>query len=447
VFSSEEVETPYNTLGTGKLWVVDLSGKEPREIIIDRPDVRDFGVYQPAWSPSGARIAYWANIAGQRDMESVSVSGGSPVKVTDDIALDWAPVWSPDGKSLYFASDRGGAMGLWRIAIDEASGRTKGNPEPIATGVDVDLDLPHLSRDGSSLIFRSKIESVNPASIVFDPVAGHLGPATLLQHRSGVLAPTDVSPDGKWLALVNVPDRRQDLFLMRPDGSGLTRLTDDEARDWSPRFTPDGSGLVFFSNVRGKYDAWSIRLDGSARTQLSDVASGIVFAMFGPDGKQLAVGRIPTGGMIGSAPWPMTERTGKALPLEVEGGAIQPTFWSRDGRWLSGYIVSTTGEPTGFGIFEVATGQARRLNSDSRQFDLAWLPGGRVVYFTSKSALVMQDVVSLQRREITGSLPYPPDILGSIVASPDGRTLYYGARQIEANIWLVKRSSPGTPAP
>ena len=442
VFSSEEVETPYNTLGTGRLWTVSVSGGEPREIGTNRPSSKDFGTYQPAWSPGGGRIAYWANVQGQRDLETVSASGGTPVKVTDDLALDWAPVWSPDGKYLYFASDRGGAMGIWRVALDEASGRTKGNPEPIATGVDVDMDLPHLSRDGSTLIFRSKIESVNPAAVAFDPIAGRMGTATLLQHRSGVLAPTDVSPDGKWLTLVNIPDRRQDLFLMRPDGTGLTRLTDDEARDWSPRFTPDGTALVFYSNVSGKYDAWSIRLDGSARTQLTDVASGIAFAMLAPDGKQLVVGRIPTGGMIGAAPWPLTDKTAKELPLTVPGGAMLPTFWSRDGRWLSGYVVSTAGEPIGFGMHDLGSGTTRLLNTDSRTFDLAWLPGGKVAYFTSKGGLVMQDVVSLQRREITGSLPYPPDILGSIVASPDGKTLYYGARQIEANIWLVKRSHP-----
>ena len=442
VFSSEEVETPYNTLGTGRLWTVSVSGGEPREIGTNRPSSKDFGTYQPAWSPGGGRIAYWANVQGQRDLETVSASGGTPVKVTDDLALDWAPVWSPEGKYLYFASDRGGAMGIWRVAIDEASGRTNGNPEPIATGVDVDMDLPHLSRDGSTLIFRSKIESVNPAAVAFDPIGGRIGTATLLQHRSGVLAPTDVSPDGKWLTLVNIPDRRQDLFLMRPDGTGLTRLTDDEARDWSPRFTPDGTALVFYSNVSGKYDAWSIRLDGSARTQLTDVASGIAFAMLAPDGKQLVVGRIPTGGMIGAAPWPLTDKTAKELPLTVPGGAMLPTFWSRDGRWLSGYVVSTAGEPIGFGMHDLGSGTTRLLNTDSRTFDLAWLPGGKVAYFTSKGGLVMQDVVSLQRREITGSLPYPPDILGSIVASPDGKTLYYGARQIEANIWLVKRSHP-----
>jgi eukaryotic-like serine/threonine-protein kinase len=444
VFSSEEVETPYNTLGTGRLWTIALSGGEARQISVDSSGGRDFGIYQPAWSPGGGRIAYWSNVMGQRDLETVSVSGGDRVKVTNDLALDWAPVWSTDGRFLYFASDRGGAMGLWRVAIDEASGRSQGDPEPVATGVDVDMDLPHLSRDGNTLIFRSKIESVNPASVSFDPAAGRLGSATLLQHRSGVLAPTDISPDGKWLALVNVPDRRQDLFLMRPDGTGLTRLTDDEARDWSPRFTSDGTALVYFSNVTGQYDAWSIRLDGSARTRLSDVGNGVAFAMLSPDGTQLAVGQIPTGGLIGAAPWPLTEKTGKALTLEVEGGAMLPTFWSRDGRWLSGYVVSTSGEPTGFGLHDLTAGTTRQLNTDSRTYDLAWLPGGRVVYFTTKGRLVMQDVVTLQRRETSGSLPYPPDILGSIVASPDGRTLYYGARQIEANIWLVKRSSPAT---
>jgi serine/threonine-protein kinase len=438
VFSSEEVDTPYNTLGSGKLWIVDAAGGQPTQMTLTRT-ARDVADFQPAWSPSGARIAYWANVQGQRDIETVLPSGGTPVKVTNDAALDWAPVWSPDGRYLYFASDRGGAMGLWRIAVDEQSGRARGQPEPVATGVDVDMDLPHLSRDGSMLVFRSKIESVNPAAIAFDPAAARIGTVTLLQHRSGILVPSDVSPDGKWLALVNVPDRQQDLFLMRPDGSGLTRLTEDAARDWAARFTQDGKAVVFFSNREAKYDAWSIRLDGSGRTRLTDLEFGVTFSMLSPDGKRLVVGRIPKGGMIGTTPFPMTEKTATILPLEVDGGTIVPSYWSRDGRWLSGYVVNSAGEANGFGVYDIVAGRARQLNSDSRSFDIAWLPGGRtVVYFTNRGTLVMQDVESLARREITGSLPYPPDLLMSIAASPDGKTIYYGARQIESNIWLVK---------
>ena len=56
------------------------------------------------------------------------------------------------------------------------------------------------------------------------------------------------------------------------------------------------------------------------------------------------------------------------------------------------------------------------------------------------------DAVFLRRvhLDVIGTLPYPPDILGSIAASPDGRTLYYGAQQSQANIWLVKRPATET---
>ena len=152
--------------------------------------------------------------------------------------------------------------------------------------------------------------------------------------------------------------------------------------------------------------------------------------------------------MIGTTPFPMTEKTATTLPLEVEGGTIVPSYWSRDGRWLSGYVVNPSGEANGFGVYDVNVGRARQLNTDSRGFDVAWLPGTRhVVYFTNRGTLVMQDVESLARREITGALPYPPDLLKSITASPDGKTLYYGARQIESNIWLVKRPVANTTRP
>src|SRR5262249_34757004 len=153
----------------------------------------------------------------------------------------------------YFASDRGGSMGIWRIAVDESPGRPTGSPEPIAVGVDVAMDLPHLSADGASLLFRSKLESVNPTAIEFDPATGRTGKVRLLQHRTGVLIPTDVSPDGRWIALFNLNERQQDIFTMRTDGTDITRLTDDLARDWNPRFTPDGTALTFFSNKGGRY--------------------------------------------------------------------------------------------------------------------------------------------------------------------------------------------------
>ncbi|WP_373060276.1 hypothetical protein [Gemmatimonas sp.] len=46
---------------------------------------------------------------------------------------------------------------------------------------------------------------------------------------------------------------------------------------------------------------------------------------------------------------------------------------------------------------------------------------------------------------IADSLPYTADLPKSIVASPDGRTLYYAAQQVESNIWIVRRAEAKSP--
>jgi eukaryotic-like serine/threonine-protein kinase len=443
VFAAEETITPYAVNSAGQLWVVEVGGGEPKLLIGETRNP----AYQPAWSPSGGRIAFWLVRGGQRDIATVAATGGERVLVTDDVAVDWAPTWSPDGRHLYFASDRGGTMGLWRIGIDESSGRPRGAPEPVAAGVDVAMDLPQLSRDGGTLIFRSRLESVNPAAIAFDPVTERIGEVALLQRRSGVLLPTDISPDGAWLALYNGLERQQDIFLMRADGRDLTRLTDDAARDWMPRFTPDGAALTFYSNQLGPYDVWLIRRDGSGRTQLTSFGeAGAYYGMFAPDGERLIVMRadslIP---MVGSAPWPLTLESATPLTgFDVAGGLMYASQWSGDGRWLTGGVQPPSGATVGNAIYELATGHARMLSDDGIGDLITWLPGfQRLVYFTRSGVLVVQDIESLQRRVLSTALPYPPDQMGSIVAAPDGRTLYYGARQVESNIWLVRRGTDG----
>jgi eukaryotic-like serine/threonine-protein kinase len=443
VFAAEETITPYAVNSAGQLWIVEVGGGEPK-LLIGGPRNP---VYQPAWSPSGGRIAFWLVRGGQRDIATIAATGGERVLVTDDVAVNWAPTWSPDGRHLYFASDRGGTMGIWRIGVDESSGRPRGAPEPVAAGVDVAMDLPQLSRDGTVILFRSRLESVNPAAIAFDPVAERIGAVTLLQRRSGVLVPTDISPDGGWLALYNGLERQQDIFLMRADGRDLTRLTDDLARDWIPRFTPDGAALTFYSNRLGPYDAWLIRRDGSGRTQLTDFGeAGAFFGMFAPDGERMIVVRadslIP---MIGSAPWPLTLEAATPLTgFDVAGGRMYASQWSGDGRWLTGGVQPPSGATRGNAIYELATGQARTLSDDGIGDLIAWLPGfQRLVYFTRSGALVVQDIESLDRRVLSTALPYAPDQQGNIVAAPDGRTLYYGARQVESNIWMVRRVADG----
>jgi hypothetical protein len=81
----------------------------------------------------------------------------------------------------------------------------------------------------------------------------------------------------------------------------------------------------------------------------------------------------------------------------------------------------------------------KKLSDDGVGEQFAWMPDtARVLYFTANGKLMIQDIATLERREVDVTLPLPPEPDFNLVASPDGRTLYYGAQQTEANIWKVE---------
>jgi Tol biopolymer transport system component len=433
VFAAEEVDMPYIRNGISSLWIVDVSGGAPRQLTKE-------DAVQPIFSPSGRRIAFWQAVAGQRDLVTMAADGTDRVKVTDDAPLDFAPAWSPDGRYLYFASDRGGSMGLWRVGIDESTGRAAGALESVSAGVEAWMDMPSFSADGSTLLFRSRLESVNPTAIPFDPVAERAGTPKMLVSRTGVLNPTSVSRDGLWLALCNQGEAKEDLFVMRTDGTGLRRLTDDAARDRQPRWAPDDKTLLFYSNREGHYGAWSIRSDGSGLTRLTaPTGFDLFYASLSPaDGTMLITGDQGES-FLATPPFPVgKDRFRKIQNIDVAGGLLQPSLWSPDGRYISGPVVArATSAPIGVGVYDVVAGKAWKLTDDGGLWSLPFLPDSkRIIYLTSASELVVVDVATGKRRVISVTLPFPVGVEAFTVA-PDGRTLYYGARRVEANVWKV----------
>ena len=228
-FTTEEILDPSGRQGDSALYVVDAAGGQPRKVV-------EGDAAQPSWSPSGDRIVYWSNTGGQRDLFTVSANGGERVALTNDSAIDWSPVWSPDGHDVYFSSDRGGAMNLWRIPVDPATGRSTGAPEPVTMGAQASSALPSFSKDGKRLAFRSRIGSINPIEIPFDPVTLKAGEPRLLDSRTNIRVPSDVSPDGSLVAFFSIGERQEDLFV-GPPGGAMRRVIDDAPRDRAPMFT------------------------------------------------------------------------------------------------------------------------------------------------------------------------------------------------------------------
>jgi Tol biopolymer transport system component len=277
--------TPEYVSYTGPLAIVNVSTGEKRML-----NVGD--ALQPQWSPHGNRIAYWGRreANAQRDIWTVSSAGGAPVEVTNDPATDWNPVWAPDGRYLYFSSDRGGTRNLWRLPFEEESGRVLGSPMPVTTPSPFSW-LMSFSRDGRRMIYVQQSGTSNIYKIDFDPRReATIGQPTPVTRGSRDARLPALSPDGQWVAFVSA-GKQEDLFVVRTNGTSLRQLTDDIYKDRGPRWSPDGKQITFFSDRSGEIQIWSINADGSGMRQLTYDGSAVYGAIWSPDGIRLAIMR------------------------------------------------------------------------------------------------------------------------------------------------------------
>jgi eukaryotic-like serine/threonine-protein kinase len=267
VYSDDTFVTP-SERGTpdSRLHVIDLTSGAQR-------DLATGDALQPNWSPHGYRIAYWGvTRGGQRDIWTVAAAGGAPVKVTDDLALDWNPVWSPNGEELYFLSDRGGSMNAWRVKIDEPTGRSSGEPQPFIVPAS-SVRLLNWAAKGQRFIFSQAERRVALFSIAFDrtrmDVAGEPAPTWAALND---ITNFSFSPDGTEIVYDTVGDPHEDLWISKIDGSGRRRLVGG-GLNRAPQWSPNGDEILFYSNRGGLYDVWLIHPDGSGLRQLTAVTT------------------------------------------------------------------------------------------------------------------------------------------------------------------------------
>jgi TolB protein len=256
VCADERITRPEDRqMPLSRLWAVEVATGRKR--LVSPGDA-----VQPQWSPHGQRIAYWAiDRSGHRDIWTVPANGGTPVPVTHDEPMDWSPAWRPDGKYLYFSSNRTAGMKLWRVPINESSGRVLGPLEPVRTPSEY---AGHLSfaRDRQRMTYVDATFSSNLSRVVFDPVTERVldEPKDITEPSKQASRPA-ISPDGEWLAFNSAgPD--EDIFLVRTDGTGLRQLTHEGHRDLGPRWSADGQQIAYFSKRTGNREIWTASVDG-----------------------------------------------------------------------------------------------------------------------------------------------------------------------------------------
>ncbi|MFA6003579.1 MAG: hypothetical protein WC881_05875, partial [Elusimicrobiota bacterium] len=206
-----------------------------------------------------------------------------------------APVFSPDGRTMYFISTRQGhppAVFAWDVKRKRTRrlwSLERTALENLPTGNFANLSrVLSISRDGRRLAFAAT-RNHRDGIYLYDLAQGRLE----LRELPGFMtvAQPAFSPDGRQLAFSGMKDSVTDIYLYGLADGKVTQLTADPEDDEMPVFSPDGASIVYSSEVRDQLDPsrrgrrlYRLELKDRSLTRLEDSGGEARDPWFSEDG-------------------------------------------------------------------------------------------------------------------------------------------------------------------
>ena len=278
---------------TSRLAWVDRQGRQEP---IDLPAQT---LAYPRLSPDGSRITMDSNVNGNRDVWIYDLRQRRLSQLTFGPTEDNQPLWSSDGKRVYFASDRTGDFDIYSRAAD---GATDDRLEFAGPRVQFPSSV---TPDGTAMFVVEDYVDLGllrfPAPQRVEPVLH--GPSS---ERLAVL-----SPDGRWLAYESTENGPPAVFVRRfPNVNERREQVSPSGGRW-PLWNPAGNGELFFVTASGEMMAASLALPSLTVRSVT---------------KLFDVGRPPPG--VSNRPYDVSPRDGRFLisQAQVVGDNTQSRF-------------------------------------------------------------------------------------------------------------------------
>jgi Tol biopolymer transport system component/DNA-binding winged helix-turn-helix (wHTH) protein len=417
---------------------------------------------QPSFSPDASRVAYvWNGMDGKNFAIYVKLIGaGDPIRITRDVARDFSPVWSPDGRWVAALRDLGSEAAILLIPASGGPHRELARVTKATRGSEacVSSAFPHLcglnywgslmawSSDGKYLftsgrsmadsplaIIRISVETGEQQTITFPPstIEGDFGPA--------------ISPDGSALAFVRVKGAKTaDLYVasltkVPPIAGAPERVTFDNTDIESLAWMRDGRELIFSSNRRGRHELWRVPSQGHGEpVRLQGMGADATDFAVSPGGERLVYSQGTYHGSL----WKIPIEGGRGgSPVRVTATTARDKFshFSPDGKRIafqslrSGIDEIWMCDADGSNAFQLTT--FRKGMSGSPR----WSPDGKTIAFDSNVAgnwniwIVRAEGGSPRRLTTSPAAEFMPSW------SRNGQWIYFGSTRSGAiNIWKIR---------
>jgi TolB protein len=167
----------------------------------------------PAWSPDGKKLAVALSYVGNLELFVLDLASRQETRLTNSLSIDTEPVWSADGQTIYFTSDRSGRPQIYQVA---ASG---GTPQ------------------------RISFQGQNNAN-------------------------ASVSYDGKQIAMVQGNGNVYRIVIMDRSLGDQVRPISPGPIDESPSFAPNASMLLYAATEGRRGVLYAVSADGQVRQRL-----------------------------------------------------------------------------------------------------------------------------------------------------------------------------------
>ncbi len=420
------------------IWLVDADGSNPRRLTVNV--AHDFS---PRFSPDGKWIAFTSNRTGNNDVFVMPSTGGEPKQITFFAGDDQALYWTPDGKGVVISSNRGDNAWGSPLYVQPVDG---GIAKPLGMGI---ARAGMISQDGSMIAFNRNLPSTwrkeyrgNAAAniAVMNVGNGSIQEITNTDLQQYKTFENNVFPmwgaDGN-IYFASERDGAFNLWRMSAKGGNAQQVTSfkEPGGVFFPSISPDGKRIVF----QNEFDLYTIDVPGGRAKKLPLAMS---FDPKEPDVQVLtATSRAEGFGVSPAGDYMAVDYHGEIVIVPTETGVGEKTqvtnsawrerneVYSPDGRKIA-YVSDEGGEQQVW-VYDIATASRKKLSAQPAEKDnLVWAPNSQKLAYGADNKIYEVDLAAGAPREIAHN---PAGGITVTQYSSDANWLVYSRRDDEQN--------------